>query len=1008
MPLSPRTLRPSSSFTPRSISGLALWLDASATGDLYTTDAGPVVPVNDPRDITGCALWLDASDSSTITHTGGAVSEWRDKTTNGRHYTASTTARPSTGIRTQNGLNVIDFDGVNHQMSGNAATLSMFRNVSSGHVFVVAKMDTTAANPFIFSSSTAVAGHLGRAQVFVDGSGNLSIGGRRLDADGFQYVTVPSVPTVPTVLSAHFDWASSDLFFRRDGAVVSSLTTFQTDGATSDTNSLASSLGGAGAGFRLDGYIAEIIVFNTAITAAQRASVEAYLAAKWGISGVHRSATQEIAAVGAPTELAGCVGWWDASSVSGTNGTPVQSLADLSANNGTATASGTSSNWPTIGSGLNGKNTIVFDGTRNGFRGNFASSQTTYAHSVFVVCKLTGAQSSNARLFSAAAASGNDYDAGNVIPCTVNSSNSDQLWQYPLNGPVSGFSGTWGIFAGTMSPSGVSATSYRNGSAGTTVTSASTTQTVSVSRFGIACDAQAGASKSVCEIAEVIYFNTALSTTDRARVEKYLAAKWGIANVPDPTPPVGYWRDRSGNGRHATQATGANRPIIHSSTQNNRRVLSFDGSNDVFLGTGAQALKDGMTVVGAYASGNVNFASLFAVGDSAAGKRWVSGSSSSRIGADFYTNAVTAAADSRNRTDINAFTFSTASNSIGVRINGAQALSQSSLSPALAAFASNTFAVGGVPAANEQWWSGRIFELAVYNRVLSASECRRIEQALAAKWGIVLAPQVSNADAQDWINRVYANGGTVTSSTAAAVNQFCNDIDSAGIRDRFYRLGIFAGTGLNACLVPLYRGPSLGGTQYGNATDTNVGPFVSGDYVETGASGGLWYGGVGNNTSKRLDTGIAGSVLSPGDRHLSAYEIVNATTDYSPSVLSGTALTTMHGIGNWTTITGYRYRTHNTIGGQAAATSSPGFWLGSDTSSTASLLYRHGSQVGSTSGQPAGGSGNSNYQILGHSSGEYSEARLGGYSIGLSMSAGQVSSFHAAMQAFQAALGRNV
>lgn len=31
MPLSPRTLRPANTFTPRSISGLALWLDASAS-----------------------------------------------------------------------------------------------------------------------------------------------------------------------------------------------------------------------------------------------------------------------------------------------------------------------------------------------------------------------------------------------------------------------------------------------------------------------------------------------------------------------------------------------------------------------------------------------------------------------------------------------------------------------------------------------------------------------------------------------------------------------------------------------------------------------------------------------------------------------------------------------------------------------------------------------------------------------------------------------------------------
>jgi hypothetical protein len=75
-----------------------------------------------------------------------------------------------------------------------------------------------------------------------------------------------------------------------------------------------------------------------------------------------------------------------------------------------------------------------------------------------------------------------------------------------------------------------------------------------------------------------------------------------------------------------------------------------------------------------------------------------------------------------------------------------------------------------------------------------------------------------NADAADWIRRVQANDGAVSTATANAVTDFCNAIDAAGIRDRFYRLNGFCGTGLNACLVPLYRGPSLSGTQYGNAT----------------------------------------------------------------------------------------------------------------------------------------------------------------------------------------------
>lgn len=269
---------------------------------------------------------------------------------------------------------------------------------------------------------------------------------------------------------------------------------------------------------------------------------------------------------------------------------------------------------------------------------------------------------------------------------------------------------------------------------------------------------------------------------------------------------------------------------------------------------------------------------------------------------------------------------------------------------------------------------------------------------------------VTNADAKLWIDNVYANGGTVSTTTANAVNDFCNAIDAAGIRDRFYRLNLFAGTGLAAALVPLYRGQSLGGTQFGNATDTNSN-FVSGNYAETGSSGGLGLGlGAGTNTNRRLDTGLAGSTLSAGDRHVSAYEIVNAPTDYSPSVLSGNATATMHGIGPWTSTTQYRYRTHNTVGGNPVVNYVlPGHWLGSDFSSVTSALYRNGQSVAGTFGnQPAGGSGNTNYSIFGITAGEWSEAKLGGYSIGLSMTAAQVATFYTVMQNFQTALQRNV
>jgi hypothetical protein len=47
--------------------------------------------------------------------------------------------------------------------------------------------------------------------------------------------------------------------------------------------------------------------------------------------------------------------------------------------------------------------------------------------------------------------------------------------------------------------------------------------------------------------------------------------------------PVGFWRDKSGQGRHAKQTTNNNRPTVQLADRNGRAGLNFDGSNDFFV-----------------------------------------------------------------------------------------------------------------------------------------------------------------------------------------------------------------------------------------------------------------------------------------------------------------------------------------------------------------------------------------------------------------------------------------
>jgi hypothetical protein len=270
-------------------------------------------------------------------------------------------------------------------------------------------------------------------------------------------------------------------------------------------------------------------------------------------------------------------------------------------------------------------------------------------------------------------------------------------------------------------------------------------------------------------------------------------------------------------------------------------------------------------------------------------------------------------------------------------------------------------------------------------------------------------------DALDWARRVAANGGSVSQSTLRAVSAFCDAIDRAGIRDRFFRLGIFAGRNLSAALVPLFRGPSLTGTQFGNTTDTNNN-FVAGDYTETGASGGL----AGNGSSKFLNTGLAPNALpSLATGHLSAY-IPTVTVGSIARMVAAADASNVFSIqhrlisaNNESYAQGCWGSAAFAVAGQGAGstTISGGLWTATRTAATTQTLYQNATSRGtdSTSVTPASHA-NAWYVFAGNTSGaagSYCNHRMMAYSIGASMSATQVSAYNSAMQAFQTALGRN-
>lgn len=275
---------------------------------------------------------------------------------------------------------------------------------------------------------------------------------------------------------------------------------------------------------------------------------------------------------------------------------------------------------------------------------------------------------------------------------------------------------------------------------------------------------------------------------------------------------------------------------------------------------------------------------------------------------------------------------------------------------------------------------------------------------------MALATPRIHHDALDWVRRVVANGGSCSQSTLRAVSAFCDAIDRAGIRDRFFRVNLFCGNSdgsLAAVRTPLFRGPSLAGTQFGNATDASLN-FVQGDYAETGASGGLQ--GSTGGAARYLNTGLAPSVLpSVATGHISIWRAAGTEGGSFTRIPIGTRGAVAYEIqerssgqfGFWGSYTA----------ASNAVANAAGHRLVSRTGATALTLYSNGSSVGTESTSTTPTSLTTPWWVFesnsnGSGTGSFFNGILRAYSIGESMTAGQAASFYAALNTFMAALSR--
>jgi len=238
-----------------------------------------------PSSIPGLALWLDADDETTFTFSSGTlVSQWDDKSGEDNHVTQGTAAsQPSRDAATLNGKAVVTFDGANDRMVTGANALGTVNQLA----FVGVVKFATRANSDEYDYFYGVSGGTASAGAVVSFSyanpGASSYTGKYYLYGGGAVFTGPTLTQgSPFVFSQIAQTAAPRHQLYIDGVS-------QTVDAYTDTLSATGTLtlgntGIGGVNHPFNGYLAEGCWYvNSPLSEDNRTELEAYLATKWGL-----------------------------------------------------------------------------------------------------------------------------------------------------------------------------------------------------------------------------------------------------------------------------------------------------------------------------------------------------------------------------------------------------------------------------------------------------------------------------------------------------------------------------------------------------------------------------------------------------------------------------------------------------------------------------------------------------------------------------------------------------
>ena len=517
------TVSPVSSISPTNYSGLSLWLDTADVSSLFKDTAG----------------------TQLVTTNGDIVRRINDKSGNSRNATTSATTNLYTTSQS-NGNSAIQVPS----NSGFATPSFTLSSANTCTLFIVALQNSPITdNVALFQNNTGSSSTL-RIQL-ESTLDRINVNSLRATSSALMITRLG----FPNIYSVGFDSSAITSFFNGTSAS-GGQSGGPSDGslASPTTYAFATNTG-------MNGYLYEILLYNTSFTTTQRQEIEGYLAWKWGLqrslpsshpyavtlaasNPVYRPFSRNFA----PTDISDCVMWFDGADLTsmftneaGTtavtgNGQSVQFWMDKSGMGNNLTGSGTG---PTLTTSSNPRGfDLVFNGN---YLSNTALVNNSTTYTKFLVFNRNSTTAAGyQRLFSYGTTVGeqrNDDPSGFSLH-NGSASSQTSFAVYKMANQVNFTISTNTYYVVTIVANPLTMSLFLNGALTPTVTMtlpntnfSGTTFRLGTNFFPFSNGTWPGF------INEVISYNRQLSVTEYREVEGYLAWKWGIrTSLPTAHP----------------------------------------------------------------------------------------------------------------------------------------------------------------------------------------------------------------------------------------------------------------------------------------------------------------------------------------------------------------------------------------------------------------------------------------------------------------------------------------